>query len=391
MTLPPLPIPPLEEQQSLLLKGIADLNTKEDLLARLEQAHRTQTPLKVKAGFDPTAPDLHLGHTVLMEKLRQFQQLGHQVLFLVGDYTARIGDPTGRNQLRPPLSPEQIAQNAQTYTEQCFKVLDRARTQIVWNSTWLAKLAFADVITLASRYNLARMLERRDFKTRFEENRQIALHELLYPLVQGYDSVELVADVELGGHDQIFNLNVGRQLMEAYGQKPQVVMTVPLLVGVDGVDKMSKSKNNYIGVTHAPRDMFGLAMSISDETMKVWYPLLLGLDLPEGEHPRDAKVNLASKLVARFHSQQEAEAVAAWWRAGRPSDEAVVLETPRGALFKLVVQLGAATSGGDARRKIEQGGVTLNDERVTDPLVEVAPGSYELRVGKKWSARITVV
>jgi tyrosyl-tRNA synthetase len=390
MTAEKLPIPTPEVQQELLLRGVADLNTAADLTARLKHSYETQTPLLVKAGFDPTAPDLHIGHTVLMEKMRQFQSLGHQLLFLVGDYTARIGDPTGRNQMRPPLTPEQITANAATYTEQCFKILDRERTRIVWNSSWLASLGFADVITLASRYNLARMLERRDFKSRFEENRQIAMHELLYPLVQGYDSVVLHADVELGGHDQIFNLNVGRQLMEAYGQKPQIVMTVPLLVGVDGVDKMSKSKNNHIGVTHAPREMFGLAMSISDETMATWYPLLLGKSLPSDAHPRDAKVALAQDIVARFHDQRAAEEVEAWWRAGRPTDDAAVLEAGAGPIFKLVTALGAATSGGDARRKIEQGGVSINGERVSDPLFEVLPGAYELKVGKKWSAKINV-
>jgi len=390
MTATRLPIPSVDEQQAILLTGVADLNTQADLTARLKHSHETQTPLLIKAGFDPTAPDLHLGHTVLMEKMRQFQALGHQIQFLVGDYTARIGDPTGRNQLRPPLTPEQITANAATYTEQCFKVLDRERTQIVWNSKWLEALGFADVITLASRYNLARMLERRDFKTRFEENRQIALHELLYPLVQGYDSVVLRSDVELGGHDQIFNLNVGRQLMEAYGQKPQVVMTVPLLVGVDGVDKMSKSKNNHVGITHAPRDMFGLVMSISDETMRTWYPLLLGRTLAENEHPRDAKINLASQLVQRFHSAEAAASVETWWRAGRPTDTAETHEVASGPLFKIVSQLGAAASGGEARRKIEQGGVSLNGERVSDPVFEVKAGNYELKVGKKWSAQITV-
>lgn len=390
MTAPRLPIPPAEVQQELLLTGVADLNTQADLTLRLKHSHETQTPLLIKAGFDPTAPDLHLGHTVLMEKMRQFQSLGHQLQFLVGDYTARIGDPTGRNQLRPPLTPEQIAANATTYTEQCFKVLDRERTQIVWNSTWLATLGFADVITLASRYNLARMLERRDFKTRFEENRQIALHELLYPLVQGYDSVVLKSDVELGGHDQIFNLNVGRQLMEAYGQKPQIVMTVPLLVGLDGAEKMSKSKNNHVGITHAPRDMFGLIMSISDETMATWYPLLLGSELSKSDHPRDAKISLACKLVERFHSTEASAEVEQWWRAGRPTDDEQVHEVASGALFKIVTQLGAAASGGEARRKIEQGGVSLNGERLSDPMFEVAAGQYELKVGKKWSAKISV-
>jgi tyrosyl-tRNA synthetase len=390
MTASPLPIPAASVQQEVLLQGHADLNTRPDFLARLERSFQSQTPLVIKAGFDPTAPDLHLGHTVLMEKMRQFQALGHQISFLVGDYTARIGDPTGRNQMRPPLTPEQIAANATTYTDQCFKILDRERTRIVWNSSWLETLGFADVITLASRYNLARMLERRDFKTRYEENRQIALHELLYPLVQGYDSVVLRADVELGGHDQIFNLNVGRQLMEAYGLEPQVVMTVPLLVGVDGVEKMSKSKGNHIGITAAPRDMFGLVMSISDETMAVWYPLLTGSTTPVHEHPRDAKVQLAARIVERFHSTAVASEVESWWRAGRPSDDAPTYEAAAGPIFKLVTQLGAASSGGDARRKIEQGGVSLNGERVSDPLREVLAGEYELKVGKKWAGRVTV-
>jgi tyrosyl-tRNA synthetase len=390
MTALPISIPSASVQQDVLLQGHADLNTRPEFSTRLERSHQTQTPLIIKAGFDPTAPDLHLGHTVLMEKMRQFQALGHQITFIVGDFTASIGDPTGRNQLRPPLTSEQIKDYATTYTDQCFKILDRERTRVVWNSSWLASLNFTEVITLASRYNLARMLERRDFKTRFEENRQIALHELLYPLVQGYDSVVLRADVELGGHDQIFNLNVGRQLMEAYAIEPQVVMTVPLLVGVDGVEKMSKSKGNHIGITAAPRDMFGLVMSISDDTMNLWYPLLTGNATPADAHPRDAKVTLAGRIVERFHSTAEARDVEGWWRAGRPSDDAPSYSASVGPIFKLVTQLGAASSGGDARRKIEQGGVSLNGERISDPLREVPAGEYELKVGKKWAGRVTV-
>jgi len=383
------PIPRAEEQLGVLLEGLVDLNTQQELSVRLEAAHQSQRPLEIKAGFDPTAPDIHLGHTVLMEKMAQFQRFGHNVTFLVGDYTARIGDPTGRNASRPPLTGEQIAENARTYTEQAFKVLDPEKTQIRWNSEWLSRLEFADVIRIASMYNVGRMLERRDFKERFESNKQIALHEFLYPLMQGYDSVAMRSDVELGGHDQIFNLNVGRHLMGRYDLVPQIVMTVGLLVGIDGVEKMSKSKGNAIGISEPPRDMFGKVMSISDELMRDWYPALLGVQANVAE-PNLEKQKLAERLVARFHGSDSGTQTLAWWRAGRPVDDVAELPVPSGPMFQIVRDAGAATSSSEARRKIEQGGVRIGGERVSDPRQMLAAGRYELEVGKKFRVRIVV-
>jgi tyrosyl-tRNA synthetase len=385
----PTPIPPAEDQLPTLLAGIVDLNTRGELAERLAASHASQRPLRIKAGFDPTAPDIHLGHTVLMEKMRQFQRFGHEVTFLVGDYTARIGDPTGRNALRPPLSPEQIEDNARTYTDQAFKVLDREATQIRWNSEWLGELGFDDVIRIASMYNVGRMLERRDFKERFDSGKQIALHEFLYPLIQGYDSVVLRSDVELGGHDQIFNLNVGRHLMARYELEPQIVMTVGLLLGLDGSDKMSKSKGNAVGINEPPRDMFGKVMSISDTLMAAWYPPLLGAAADMSD-PNRSKQELAERIVARFHGPAAAAEVLAWWRAGRPVDEVHELRVSSGPIFQIVRDAGAATSGSDARRKIEQGGVRLGGERVSEPLQVIAPGRYELEVGKKLKLRLVV-
>lgn len=382
-------IPPPQEQLPTLLEGVVDLNTREELGHRLEEAHRTQRPLEVKAGFDPTAPDIHLGHTVLMEKMAQFQRFGHRVSFLVGDYTARIGDPTGRNAMRPPLTPEQIKVNAQTYTDQAFKVLDRQATVVRWNSEWLSQLGFDDVIRIASMYNVGRMLERRDFKERFESGKQIAVHEFLYPLMQGYDSVVMRCDVELGGHDQIFNLNVGRHLMGRYDLRPQVVITVGLLVGTDGVEKMSKSKSNAIGISEPSQEMFGKVMSISDELMVDWYAALLGERI-ELLDPNASKQRLAERLVARFHSPTAAAEALSWWRAGRPVDALREVRVAAGPLFQVVRDSGAAESGSDARRKIEQGGVRVNGERVIDPRRVLAAGRYQLDVGKKFRAVLVV-
>ena len=386
----PVSIPPAQEQFDVLSRGTVDLHPRDALLARLEQSHKQQKPLTIKLGCDPTAPDLHVGHTVVIEKMAQFQRLGHDVVFLVGDYTALIGDPSGRNTLRPPLSPEAIAANAATYTAQCFKILDRERTRVVFNSEWLSKLSFRDILGLASRYNLGRMLERRDFKERFESNRQIAMHELLYPLMQGYDSVALKADVELGGHDQVFNLNVGRHLMEAYGQQPQVVITVGLLVGLDGVEKMSKSKGNTIGITEDPDTMFGKTMSISDATMQVWLPLLLGEAYNPAQDPLAQKKRLAHALVQRFCGKQAADDVLQWWDAGRPPRNVAEVSLASAPLQKLVLAAGGATSGQDARRKITQGGVTLDGERCTDPTRIITPGSYLLKVGKNWAVQLNI-
>jgi tyrosyl-tRNA synthetase len=378
-----------DEQIPVLTRGCADLPEAAELRARLQESYDKQRPLVVKAGFDPTAPDLHLGHTVLMEKMAQFQRFGHEIVFLVGDYTALIGDPTGRNTLRPPLTEEQILDNARTYTDQCFKVLARDGTRLERNSSWLGKLSFADTIKLAARYNLARMMERRDFKERFESGRQIAMHELLYPLMQGYDSVMLRADVELGGHDQIFNLNVGRHLMEAYGQRPQLVLTVPLLVGLDGKDKMSKSKNNYVGITEEPDMMFGKVMSVTDDLLWDWFPLLLG-EIGDKAEPNAEKQRLAHAMVARFCGAAAADDTLAWWRAGRPPRNLETAAVPAGPLFTVVHRAGAATSGSDARRKIQQGGVSIDGVRMSDPMTPIAAGIYEVRVGKVWASKVVV-
>ncbi len=389
MSEPRRPIPPAEEQLELLALGTVDLTERSELLERLSRSHEQQQPLLVKAGFDPTAPDLHLGHTVLIEKMAQFQRLGHDVVFLVGDYTAMIGDPTGRNSLRPPLTEAAIRENARTYTEQCFKILERERTRIEWNSTWLSRLDFRDVITLASRFNLGRMLERRDFKERLHEGRQIAMHELLYPLVQGYDSVQLQTDIELGGADQIFNLNVGRHLMSCYGQRPQMVLTMPLLVGLDGVEKMSKSKGNHVAILDEPDTMFGKIMSISDELMAQWYPLLLGREVVDGQ-PLESKKALAAALVERFWGAAAARDTLEWWNADRPPRNVERREVASAPLFKVVQLAGGAQSGSDAQRKIKGGGVYLDGVRQQDPMAVIAPGSYQLRVGKLWVVQLQV-
>jgi len=385
-------IPDAATQMAVLERGAVDLNPRDELMKRLEKSHRTQTPLVVKVGFDPTAPDLHLGHTVVIEKMAQFQRFGHTVVFLVGDYTALIGDPTGRNAMRPPLDEDTIVRNAQTYTDQVFKILDPELTVVRFNSEWLKTLSFADVIRLASHYNVGRMLERRDFRQRFDENRQIALHEFLYPLMQAYDSVALKADVEMGGQEQIFNLNVGRHIMEQFGLPPQCVLTTGLLVGLDGVEKMSKSKDNYVGILEAPEDMFGKIMSISDGLMRNWYELLLDHtpDLIDSD-PLEAKKQLAGAMVARFHSEEARDGVRAWWDAGRPVADA---DGPRGVeggpLFRVVVALEAAKSNGEARRKIQQGGVSVDDVRMDDPNVLVPEGEHTIRVGKKFKVRCRV-
>jgi tyrosyl-tRNA synthetase len=384
-------IPPADEQLAILERGVADLHPKEELKKRLAESHEKQKPLIIKAGFDPTAPDLHIGHMVLIEKMAQFQRLGHDVVFLVGDYTALIGDPTGRNAMRPPLSVEQIKDNAKTYTDQVFKLLDRQLTRIEWNSSWLGKLTFEDVIKLAARYNVARMLERRDFKERFEQNVQISIHELLYPLMQAYDSVALHCDVELGGHDQIFNLNAGRHIMEQYAMKPQCVLTVGLLVGLDGAEKMSKSKGNYVCITEAPRDMFGKIMSISDETMWDWYPRLVDRSPDKATtQPLEAKKSLAGEMVARFHGSAAAQEVRSWWDAGRPASDVKVVKLASATIQKILVEVGFAKSGNNAAEKINQGGVSLDEEKITDRQRVVAPGSYVLRVGKKDVVKLEV-
>ena len=396
----------IDEQVAYLTKGCVDVVRAAELRTKLERAERTGRPLVVKVGFDPTAPDLHLGHTVLIRKMKHFQDLGHTVVYVVGAFTALIGDPTGRSKTRPPLTLEEIAHNAETYQTQIFKILDPARTVTRFNSEWLEPLGSFGWIKLAAKYNVAQMLERRDFKTRYESGKPIAVHEFLYPLAQAYDSVFLRADVELGGTDQLFNLNVGRDLMPAYDLEPQVVMTTPLLEGLDGVEKMSKSLGNYVGVTDTADDMFGKLMSISDELMWRYYTLLT--DLAAGDvaqlrgavdagtlHPKQAKINLASRIVEDFHGKSAAAAAAAEFdqrfsKKAAPTDVKTVELSPEewdSSLEKRLVRCGLAPSTSDARRKIAQGGVRINGEKVG---LGAAPPAdeYLLQAGKLGAVRV---
>jgi tyrosyl-tRNA synthetase len=402
-----------EEQLREVTRGAVDVHTREDLLRKLRASYEKSVPLRVKMGFDPTAPDLHLGHTVPLERMRRFQDFGHTVIFLIGDFTASIGDPTGRNTTRPPLSDEQIAANAETYKRQVFKVLDREKTEVRFNSEWLRPLGSSGMIKLAARYTLARMLERDDFKKRWQNEVPIALHELLYPLAQGYDSVALVADVELGSSDQLFNLLVGRQLQKEWGQDPQICLTGPLLEGtdareVDGKivgDKMSKSLGNYVGIDEAPAEQYGKLMSVSDGLMWRYYELLSRRTTDEiaalrAGHPKAAKMALAREIVDRYHGAEAAQAAEAHFeqvhaRRELPDeiDERTVARDAGAEavlLAKTIAQLGLATSGSDARRLIAQGGVTVDGERAGDPNARLAPGTYLLKVGKRKFARVTV-
>ena len=389
-------------------RGVDTLLIESEFEQKLARSMATGVPLRCKLGLDPTAPDIHIGHTVVLNKLRQLQDLGHTVIFLIGDFTAAIGDPSGRNVTRPPLSREQIEINAKTYLDQAYLILDREKTEIRYNSEWCDKLTASDMIKLASRYTLARLLERDDFAKRYAENAPIAMHELLYPLMQGYDSVALEADLELGGSDQRFNLLVGRELQRQYDQEAQCILTMPLLVGLDGVNKMSKSKHNYVGITDAPNDMFGKVMSISDDLMWNWYDLLsmksneaiaqLKQECAEGRNPRDAKVLLAKEIVARFHSEEAANAAEAEFnnrfRAGAaPSDmpEVTVAATEGEiGLGKLLKEAGLAPSVGEANRNIDQGGVRIEGEKVTDRAFKVKVGTYTIQVGKRKWAKVTV-
>jgi tyrosyl-tRNA synthetase len=392
-------------QVESLASGCVDVVRRDELAARVSRALETGTPLTVKVGFDPTAPDLHLGHTVLIRKMKQFQDFGHRVVFVVGDFTAMIGDPTGRSKTRPPLTPEEIARNADTYTAQVFKILDPARTELRPNSEWLSPLGAAGLIKLAARYNVAQMLERREFRQRFEAGQPIAVHEFLYPLAQAYDSVALAADVELGGTDQLFNLNVGRDIMPRYGLEPQIVMTTPLLEGLDGVEKMSKSLGNYVGVTAAANEMFGKLMSISDVLMWRYYQLLTDVGeagltdlrgrVERGElHPKAAKMDLARQIVAEYHSPEAAQRALEEFdrvhaRRDLPSElpdvqVAFGSDTSR-PLGRILVESGLAVSASDASRKIEQGGVRMNGERVTDPRARLTASDLPavLQVGRR--------
>jgi len=392
-----------EDQIAELRRGTSEILLEAELLKKL----RRGKPLLIKAGFDPTAPDLHLGHTVLINKLRRFQEFGHQVVFLIGDFTGLIGDPTGRNATRPPLTPDEIKANAATYERQVFKILDPAKTRVEFNSRWMGAMTAAGLIQLAAKHTVARMLERDDFSKRYKGGQPIAVHEFLYPLVQGYDSVALQADVELGGTDQKFNLLVGRQLQEHYGQEPQVVITTPLLEGVDGVNKMSKSLGNYIGITDAPDEMFGKLMSVSDDLMWRYFDLLsfrsnaelqtLKQEVANGRNPRDVKFELAKELVKRFHDEVAAEHahtqfIARFQRGQLPENiDKKRLEIPNDmiALAQLLKQIEFAPSSSAAARLIEQGAVRLNGEKVTDIKAALSAGaSYLVQAGKRLVAEV---
>jgi tyrosyl-tRNA synthetase len=389
----------------VIRRGVDELIVEADLVRKLAKGK----PLRVKAGFDPTAPDLHLGHTVVLNKMRQFQDLGHHVMFLIGDFTGMIGDPSGRNVARPPLTPEQIAANAETYKAQVFKVLDPDKTEVMFNSTWSEQLGASGMIKLAGKYTVARMLERDDFSKRFAEERPISIHEFLYPLMQGYDSVAMKADVELGGTDQKFNLLVGRELQKDYGQEPQVIITMPLLEGLAGTEKMSKSLGNYVGIHDAPNEMFAKLMSISDELMWRYIELLsfASLDtisgwkssIERGSNPRDVKVGFAQEIVARFHDQSAARAAledfeSRFRHGGIPDDlvEQEIGAPADGLAITQVLKLsGVCPSTSDAVRMIEQGGVKVDGEKVSDKAMKLAPGaSHVLQVGKRKFARVTL-
>ncbi|MEJ2463815.1 MAG: tyrosine--tRNA ligase [Candidatus Thiodiazotropha sp.] len=390
----------------LIKRGTEEVLPEELLLKKLQR----QKPLKIKAGFDPTAPDLHLGHTVLINKLRQFQELGHEVIFLIGDFTGMIGDPTGKSATRPPLTREAVLENAKTYEHQIFKILDPSKTTVLFNSSWMGEMSAVDLIQLAAKHTVARMLERDDFNKRYTSGQAIAIHEFLYPLIQGYDSVALKADVELGGTDQKFNLLVGRQLQEAYGQEPQVVITLPILEGLDGVQKMSKSLNNYIGITDPPEEMFGKVMSISDDLMWRYFELLSFRPMSEieawregvtkGDNPRDVKIRLAEELVERFHSKEQAErshqAFVARFQKGQMPDEMpeFSLEPPEGGypIANLLKDTGLVKSTSEAMRMIKQGAVRIDGERVSDQGLALQGGqTLVLQVGKRRFARVELV
>jgi tyrosyl-tRNA synthetase len=383
----------------IVRRGAVDLIDETELRGKFRSGRK----LRVKLGLDPTAPDLHLGHTVVINKLRHFQDLGHQVQFLIGDFTGMIGDPTGKNQTRPPLSREQILANAQSYRDQAFKILDPERTQILFNSEWSDKLGAEGIIRLAARYTVSQLLERDDFSRRFREERPIAVHELLYPLMQGYDSVAMKADVELGGTDQKFNLLVGRELQRQWGQEPQCIVTMPLLEGLDGREKMSKSLGNYVGIAEPPQEIFGKLMSISDELMWRYIELLSFEPLAtlrqwkdqvaQGGNPRDVKVRFAKEIVARFHSKSAADRAEQEF-GGEPQDiPEVELFYPAGGLpiTQLLKQLNLVPSTNEASRLIEQGGVKVNDQRVSDRALKLTKGAtYKIQVGKRKFARVTL-
>lgn len=395
----------VNQQLAQIKRGTAEIINEAELCKKLAK----NTPLRVKVGFDPTAPDLHLGHTVVMHKMRHFQELGHEIYFLIGDFTGRIGDPSGRSETRPPLTAEQVMENAETYKKQVFKILDPQKTRVVFNSSWFEGMNAADFIKLASRYTVARMMERDDFEKRMKENRPISIHEFLYPLCQGYDSVALHADVELGGTDQKFNLLVGRSLQNDYGQEGQCVITMPLLVGLDGVRKMSKSYGNYVGIDEAPSAIFGKIMSISDELMWNYYELLSSLSLDEIEakkhavetgelHPKKVKEDLAHEIVARYHSQEEADVQRQEFQSihaeGNFPDDAQKFSVHAGETsfpVSFLVDSGLVKSRAEAKRLVKAGALTINGQRYDDISTSLPAGEYEVRLGKKKFLKLNVI
>lgn len=394
---------PVHQQMELIRRGTEEIISEEELSAKLEQSLKTGVPLRIKAGFDPTAPDLHLGHTVLIQKLKHFQELGHQVIFLIGDFTGMIGDPSGKSETRKVLTKEEVLRNAETYKEQVFKILDPEKTEVAFNSKWMEAMTAVDMIRLSSSYTVARMLERDDFSKRYKENRPISIHEFLYPLVQGYDSVALKADVELGGTDQKFNLLVGRELQKDHKQRPQNAITVPILEGLDGVNKMSKSLNNYVGISEQPSEMFGKLMSITDELMMRYYLLLSDLSLAEIEqmkkgiasgslHPMEAKKRLAVEIVSRYWGEQAGkdsrENFEKVFSNKENPDDMPEFNSGTKNLLDIIRELDFAPSNGEARRIAKQGGVYLDNERIENLDITPSAGEHILKVGKRKFARI---
>ncbi|HZV46413.1 MAG TPA: tyrosine--tRNA ligase [Thermodesulfovibrionales bacterium] len=395
------------EQLEVIKRGAVEIIVEADFLKKLEKSSNENRPLKIKAGFDPTAPDIHLGHTVLLEKMRQFQELGHEVIFLIGDFTGMIGDPSGKSEMRKPLTKEDVLENAKTYRDQISKILDPEKTRVVFNSEWMSQMNSSKMIQLTSTYTVARMLEREDFKQRWINQNPIGIHEFMYPLIQGFDSVALQADVELGGTDQKFNLIVGRELQKEYGQEPQCIVLMPLLEGLDGVKKMSKSLGNYIGITEPPKEMYGKIMSISDELMLRYYALLSHISLEElsslkegiqkgAVHPKHAKENLALEIVERYWSKEEALRVKEefehiFQQKGLPDEITavdIIWEGNEMWVPKIMKLSGLTSSTGEAMRLIKQGGVTLDDQKVDDPDAKLPAGNYLFKVGKRKFLRV---
>jgi tyrosyl-tRNA synthetase len=413
-----------EKQLEIIKRGSVEVIIESEFLKKLEKSYAESRPLKIKAGFDPTAPDIHLGHTVLLEKLRQFQELGHEVIFLIGDFTGMIGDPSGKSEMRKPLTREEVLENAKTYREQIFKILDPEKTRVVFNSEWMSALTSVEMIRLTSMYTVARMIEREDFKQRWINQNPIGIHEFMYPLIQGYDSVALRSDVELGGTDQKFNLIVGRELQREYGQEPQCIVLMPLLEGLDGVKKMSKSLGNYIGITESPKEMYGKIMSISDNLMLRYYELLSHISLEEFDalkegigkgtvHPKRAKEDLALEIVERYWSKEEAlrakeefenifshkglpDEMPTYTVTGKiditaPMPEVSMYGEIRNWLPQVMKETGLAKSTSEAMRLIKQGGVKINDEAVTDPDTRLQQGEHIIKVGKRKFCKVIVM